>query len=296
MRKSKILLLLPIFIAALSTRAAQTTVVVPVAAFALGANGAMWATEMRVTNLSAQAATFRVVDFVGRTADVPFQAQEFQVSPGATQSYGGWNLISPWLGAILNDPSGPYFGAVVLALDDGLMVQTAVLSGNAFNPYTGPSTGSSFGTCPAFAGGYTTLSYFLVSPGICNEGAGPLVDGTSDFYPPGATIFLPWLHSDATRRTNLTFYNPDPAPAEVTVVITPADGTRPVSETIGVPAHDVLQINDVFAIPPFNAVRAHNLPQNTAAARAAIQSTTRLFAVAWVVSDQNNTVTISLPR
>lgn len=291
----RLLGLLPVVLfATVSTRAAGATVVVPVAAFALGANGAMWATEMRVTNLSGQPKTFRVVDWVGRTANLPFQAQEFQVLPGATQSYGGWALISPWVGIVVDYPSGVYFGAVVIDVDAELRVQTAVLSGVAFIPGIGHIEG--YHRCLPFEGGLEAYAYLSAPPGICDDGAGPLIDGTGDFFVPGATIFLPWLHTDSMRRTNVTFYNPDLVPATVTVSITAADGTAPVTTTVSVPAHDVLQINDIFSSPPFDAVRAHNLPQKTAAARATIQSTTRLFAVGWVISNQNNTVTISLPR
>lgn len=296
--KSLLGLLPLVLLTAISTSAAGATVVVPAAAFALGANGAMWATEMRVTNLSDQPKTFRVVDWVGKTASLPFQTQEFQVLPGATQSYGGWALISPWVGIVVNYPSGMYFGAAVIEIDDALRVQTAVLSGVAFTPYTGAVIEGYHG-CLNFEGGYPVYAYLTAPaspPGICNEGAGPLIDGTGDFFGPGATISLPWLHTDSMRRTNATFYNPDLVPATVTLSITPADGTAPVTTTVSVPAHDVLQLNDIFSSPPFDTVRAHNLPQNTAAARATINSTTRLFAVGWVISSQNNTVTISLPR
>jgi len=47
--------------------------------------------------------------------------------------------------------------------------------------------------------------------------------------------------------------------------------------------------------PPFDAVRSHN-GTATAAASATIVSSTRLYAIGWVISNQNNTVTISQPR
>lgn len=279
-----------------SLTATGGSVVVPVAAFAIGANGAMWATEMRVTNLSGEPRTFRVLDWVGRTGNLPFQAQEFTVGPGSTQTYGAWSLISPSVyGIVVDYPTGVYFGAVVLDVDPALLVQTAVLTGVAFTPCCGPGV-VGYNRCAPFNGGYDTFSFLMTQPGVCNEGAGPLIDGTAGFFTPGQAIFLPWLHTDASRRTNLTFYNPDPVLATVTITVTPADGTLPISVQVTVLPHDVTQLNDVFSVPPLDGIRGHNVPQNTAAARATIRATTRLFAVAWVISNQNNTVTISLPR
>jgi hypothetical protein len=286
------------------------TVVIPLTGFTFGANGAMWGSEVRVTNLSQVAKVFHVIDWIGKTANLPFRSQEFSVPPGATQSYGGWTLISAWTGIAVGYP-GPlgdaYFGAAVLDIDAELVVQAAILTGGGF-AWNGQAGIVGFSQCPAFRGGYYSLAYYISpepyngSTTICNDGAGPLIDGTGDFYAAGTPIFLPWLHTDETRRTNLTFYNPDPAPAMVTVAITPADGTSPVSLDVVVPAHDLVQINDVFSHPPFDAVRAANgagvaySAMKTAAARATVRSTTRLYAVGWVISNQNNTVTISLPR
>lgn len=88
-----------------------------------------------------------------------------------------------------------------------------------------------------------------------------------------------------------------PVASDVTVSLFPADGSSPVVSRLTVPARTVTQINDIFAPAFFGAaVRTRNDALKAAAARATIVSTTRLYSLAYVISNQNNTVTISLPR
>ena len=54
----------------------------------------------------------------------------------------------------------------------------------------------------------------------------------------GAQIFLPWLHTQPTRRTNVTFYNPDTVAATVALTIASGDGFS-VQANVSVPAHSV---------------------------------------------------------
>jgi hypothetical protein len=94
---------------------------------------------------------------------------------------------------------------------------------------------------------------------------------------------------------NLSLINPDAVAADVTVSLFPADGASPVVTRLTVPARTVFQINDIFSTY-FGAVRARNDALKAAAARATIVSTTRLYPLAYVISNQNNTVSLSLPR
>ena len=127
-----------------------------------------------------------------------------------------------------------------------------------------------------------------------NDGAGPIFEGTATFYAPGAQIFLMWLHTQPSRRTNLTFYNPDTVDAAVALTIASGDGFS--SQTnVSVPAHSVRQLNDVFSSPPFDVIRTHN-GDASATATATISSTTRLYSIGWVISNANNTVSIAVPR
>ena len=180
------------------------------------------------------------------------------------------------------------FGAFTIQADPGLSVETAVLAGR-LPPPGGGTADCSYFMCPSWQGGYP------VHGALCNDGAGPVFDTDRDFFAVGAPITLPWLHTQDTRRTNITFYNPDAVEATVSLTITPADGTSAVTQTITVPAHSVLQINNVFSSPPFDAVRAHNA-STTAAASATITSTTRLYAIAWIIANLNSTVSVSQPR
>ena len=95
---------------------------------------------------------------------------------------------------------------------------------------------------------------------------------------------------------NLSLINPDPVAAKVTLSLFPTDGSSPVVSTFTVDARTVFQINDIFAPRYFGAVRTRNDALKAAAARTTIVSTTRLYPLAYVISNQNNTVSLSLPR
>jgi hypothetical protein len=95
---------------------------------------------------------------------------------------------------------------------------------------------------------------------------------------------------------NLSLINPDAAAADVTVSVFPADGSAPTVVSVMVPGRTVLQSNDVFGSAYFGAVRVKNDALKAVAARATITSTTRLYPLAYVISNQNNTVSLSLPR
>jgi hypothetical protein len=270
-------------------------VVLPVAIFAAGANQSLWATEIRATNRTTGDLMLHVVDFVGVSSNLHFAPGDYVVPAERTQSFGAYNLLSPDLpqcGGLGCDVGifATYFGAFVFDLDPGISVQAAILTGTGAN--IEPSFfGGNRTVCNAWEGGYLTFN----GPEACVQGAGPLLANTGDFRPASTPIALSWLHTQPSRRTNVTFYNPDPEPASVTLAVTSADGLSSANSSIIVPAHSVSQLNDIFAAPPFDAVRSHN-GTTTAAASASIVSTTRLYTIGWVISNQNNTVTISVPR
>ncbi len=280
-------------------RARADQIVLPVAVYAYGANYSLWGSEVRVTNPTAGALSFRVVDFVGiLSLGLPFNPATFTVAGGATGSWGAYELLSPPRAICADFGAGgiflevPYFGALVVEADAGLSAQSAILTGVRNPNAGGPSDTCSYSKCPSWQGGYEHL---LANADWCNQGAGPIMDGTGRFYSPGAGIFLSWLHTHPSRRTNVTFYNPDPSAATVTITVKPADGSAGATATVPVPAHSAYQLNDIFSSPPFDAVRTENGDANVAAT-ATIASTTRLYAIGWVISNENNTVSISVPK
>jgi hypothetical protein len=269
-------------------------VVLPVAIFAPGANQSLWATEIRATNRTSGDLMLHVVDFVGVSRpQLPFAPGDYIVPAGQTRSFGAYNLLSPSLaqcGVQCDVAFGQYsyFGAFVVDLDAGVTMGAAILAGSGVVFSGGVDY---FVVCNAWEGGYLTAD----GPKACVQGAGPLLENTGDFRPPSAPITLSWLHTQPSRRTNVSFYNPDPVTASVTLTVTAADGVTSANRSITVPAHAVMQLNDIFATPPFDVIRSHN-GTATAAASATIISSTRLYAIGWVISNQNNTVTISPPR
>ena len=269
-------------------------VVLPVAVYARGVNYTSWAGEVRVTNRGSTALTFRVVDFVGTLGMLPFSPADFSVAPGTTASWGAYDLLSAppseCLAPGVINPTASYYGALVLNVSPGLIVESAVLAGPPeFS--CGDLSACGAQKCKSWEGGYIHPS---PNPCWCNEGAGPIFEGTATFYAPGAQIFLPWLHTQPSRRTNLTFYNPDTVDAAVALTIASGDGFS--SQTnVSVPAHSVRQLNDVFSSPPFDVIRTHN-GDASATATATISSTTRLYSIGWVISNANNTVSIAVPR
>ncbi len=293
----RFILLIALF-AAVPSRAER--IVVPVSVIASGANGSLWTTEIRVTNATASDLSFHTVDFVSLPPAESnsfywrFQPATYTVPAGTIRAFGAYELILPALtdggchdlGCTVSAFS-PYYGAYEIDLDNGLTLEAAMLTGSAPPPTGFPVLYQ----CRSWEGGYVPQQGSLA----CDEGAGPLVRASRTYSPPSAPVNLTWLHTHATRRTNVTFYNPDPVSATVTLTVTSADGLSTVSSPVTVPAHSPVQINDIFSSPPFDAIRAHN-GTTTAAARATIVSTTRLYAIGWVISNQNNTVTISEPR
>jgi hypothetical protein len=286
---------LAVFVLFLTAPAARSEhVLVPVSIFSAGASGSLWSTEIRVTNSSADDLSFRTVDLLANgeiSYHYSFRPASYAVPAGTIRSFGAYELLTGArctdLGCVLGVGGPALFGTYELDVDAGLTVEAAVLTGVAPAPTGFPVLAG----CKSWQGGYSAGD----GPRDCNEGAGPLLRASRTYFSEGTRVSLTWLHTHPTRRTNVTFYNPDPVPATVTLTVTSADGLSTVSSPVTVPAHSPLQVNDIFSSSPFDAIRVHN-GTTTAAARATIVSTTRLYAIGWVISNQNNTVTISEPR
>ncbi len=68
---------------------ADTIVLPNVTGFVIGAQDALWSTEIRITNLSENVKRFRVVDWIG----VDGALQTLEIQPGETRIVSGWELI-----------------------------------------------------------------------------------------------------------------------------------------------------------------------------------------------------------
>jgi hypothetical protein len=251
---------------------AASTVLVPIVAYAHGQSDASWITEVRIANRTDLPKQFRVVDWIGTPG---WRAMTYTVAPHSTTSIGGAAVFGAFV--------PPVVGLAICEADADLLVQSAVLSGI----WTGGG-GVSY-SCPSYDGGGLPLS----CPGL--SGAGPIIDGLV-FSSPGQDVYVPWLHTEEFRRTNLVLINPDGVVAHVRVAIQSQDGLTTMTETFVLAPRSYNQINDEFSKEPWFAIRAANQLIEGAAAAATISSDTRLLAMAYVISNYNNSLTISLPR
>ena len=277
-------------IGSFAARAAEVLLpaVTPVA---YGSANSVWASEVRLTNLSGVEAHFSVVDWIGTPG---WRPKAWAIPPHSSLSIGGFDILNDQAYAASHPAAIPIpaFGAAIADADEGLIIQVAILTGIA--PLGGIGN---LVYCEPWNGGYlgsggTDGPCARVGP--CDTGAGPLLDAT-DFFPAGSTILLTWLHTDPERRTNVVFINPDPTPATVDVTYFAADGTAWPARRYQVGAHSLLQTNDVFS-GDLASLRAYNVGLPAAAARATLRSNTRLYALSYVISNLNNTVTVGTPR
>ncbi len=271
--KTCLVVLAGLFLAAPCLSAA--TVLVPVAARVHGQNDALWAVELRVVNRTDVARTFRVEDWIGTDGWSP---ATHTVPANATLSLGGGDIFNAQ-----QPPSGTA-GLAILDADPELLVQSAVLTG-IWRP-----GGVSY-SCESFNGG----TYMAGCEGIV--GAGPIIDNLA-FAPAGKALFIPWLHTDFARRTNLVIVNPDDAPAHVSVVIVSQDGLTTHTQEYVFEPRSYNQLGDIFAWPPWLQIREANelIPFGAAAATATITSDTRIVGMAYVIGNYDNSLTIALPR
>lgn len=259
-----------------SARAADR-ILVPIVAAVHGQNEVLWETEIRFFNRTDSPRQVLIVDWIGSPAwpanDLPSQ---LWVPARSILSVGGGDLFFTRM------PASGAAGLAVIDADDGLLVQTAVLSGS-----WGPDADSQF--CPSFNGGGE-----IACRG--RSGAGPIIENLA-FASPGEPVFLPWLHTDESRRTNLVLINPDAVPAHVTVSVQSQDGLTTKSEDQILPPHSYNQTNDLFAGLPWSAIREANVAYfKTAGASARIVSDSRLLAMGYVISNVNNSLTVSTPH
>jgi hypothetical protein len=258
--------------------AASSQVLLPtIVVGAFGANDSVWGSEVRAINRSDVPKQLALVDWIGTPG---FRPSSYTVEPHATLSLGGSQVF----GGTRSEEQVPV-GLAVCEADDGLLIQSVVMGGPAgasFNPFGSP--------CPAYDG---------VGPGFygpCSPFAGPIVEGVKDFFQAGAELFLSWLHTSEDRRTNLVLFNADPTTAHVTVTVFSADSRTTQAAGYEVQARGTLQLNDIFSKVPWKDIRFADGPLQSGAATATITGDTRLYAVAYVISNFNNSLTISLPR
>ena len=264
---------------------AETIVLPNVTGFVLGAQNALWSTEIRITNLSESERELRVVDWIG----IDGALQTLEVKPGETRIISGWELIYGGHRGSVVSLDEDIYGAAVCEKDDGLLVQSAILT----LTHSGTGLGSD-SPCEPWRGGHET-GHSGIS---CNDGSGPLLTHDHDFFPAEQPILLPWLFSSSgDKRQNLVLLNPETAPSTVEISITSSDGmvTRTNGYTVGPRAF--LQINELFRQAEWQdflqAAGQHQ--REHPAARATIRATTRLYALGYVISWINNTVSVSLP-
>lgn len=271
-----------------ATSASADTIVLPnVTGFVYGAQNALWSTEIRITNLSDSVKQLRVVDWIG----VDGALQTLEIQPAETRIISGWELIYGGPRGTVVSLDEDIYGAAVCEKDDGLLVQSTIQTSTFVPP--GGGIGSE-NPCPSWLGGYE-VGFSGIS---CNEGSGPVLTHDHDFFPVGRDIALPWLFSSPSfKRQNLVLLNPDLVPSNVEISITSSDGKVTRTNAVTVPPRSFLQINQLFRQPEwqeFLQAGGENQRLNPAA-RATIRATTRLYALGYVISWTNNTVTVSLP-
>jgi hypothetical protein len=240
---------------------------VPIVAGAHGVHNALWSSEVRLTNRADAPRQLTVVDWIG---DGDWHAATYVVPAHSTRSIGGFDFAG--------FPMNPVVGIAVCDADPGLLVQTAILTGIYSVSLKEP--------CPSFDGGG--------SPCLGPVGAGPLVEDLA-FTAPGVVTFVPWLHSHDSRRTNLVIVNPDSVTGHVTLRVASQDGGETATAQFDVGARSLLQLNDLFAREPWSTVRRAN-GYDRGGATATLSSDTRLLAIAYVIGNYDNSVTVSTPR
>lgn len=266
---------------------AETIVLPNVTGFVYGAQDALWSTEIRITNTAETMKRLRVVEWIG----IEGALQTLEVQPGETRIVSGWELIYGGPRGSVVSLDEDVYGAAVCEKDEGLFVQSAILSQTSTPPFAGIGSDA---PCFPWAGGYEVGQTLIP----CNFGSGPVLTHDHDFFPANRDIFLPWLFSDVgTKRQNLVFLNPDTVPSSVEISITSSDGKVTRTNTVTVPPRSFLQINQLFRQPEWQEFlqAAGQHQRERPAARATIRATTRLYPLGYVISWINNTVTVSLP-
>ncbi len=276
-------LVLGLWLGAASTAEARDVIVPNLVARAVGVGGVLWGSELRITNHTATTATVSLKDWIGSPG---FRPSQIAIPPAASVSVGGWTVFNS--GNAVEDRPDPTFGTVIIDLPDGVTLQSRVLAGVYHGNQGGGGIPEGF-NCSPWTGGY----FYAFWGNDCNYGAGPVLEPVESFFAPTDVVDLPWLETDVERRVNLYLVNPDETSATVEISITSANGQTVRTADVSVPARSVFQINDVFARDPWRDVRNVNYSQ--VAAHARVKSTQRFYALAYLISNQNQTMGVSLP-
>jgi hypothetical protein len=266
---------------------AETIVLPNVTGFVYGAQNALWSAEIRIMNPSDSVKRLQVIDWIG----VDGVLQTLEIQPGETRIVSGWELIYGGTRGSVVSLDEDIDGAAVCEKEDGLLVQSAILTDTLTPPFAGIGSDA---PCFAWAGGHEVGQTLIP----CNYGSGPIITHNHDFFPAGRPIVVPWLFSFAdVKRQNLVLLNPDSVPSTVEISITSSDGKVTRTNTVTVAPRSFLQINQLFRQPEWQEFlqAAGQHQRENPAARATIRATTRLYALGYVISWINNTVTVSLP-
>ena len=279
----------PVFLTLLyltSPAAAQSTrrVVIPnVAAFVLGANGSLYGTEVRFYNPTASPKRFVFVDWIGSEGWKPL---EYTIPAGGILPVGGWTVFNG--DAFVTGESK--YGAAVCEIEDGLIVVSRMLQTTVPNQYTGIP-----GRCSEGTGG-ANLPYPTPPPGAgCVAGIGPTLEFSRDFFLPGEPMELLVLDDPTVEknRTNLVIVNPDSRPSTVVVQVHDSVG-KLYEKSFEVPGRTYFQISDLYSLPEFKP-RLGDFSFGSPS-RAMVRCSTRCYAMGYVISNFNNTVSAVAPR
>ena len=276
----------------LSTPApAQTThrVVIPnVAAFVLGRNGSLYGTEIRFYNPTSSSKRFVFVDWIGTEGWKPL---EDTVLPGGTLPIGGWTVFNN--DAVVTGESK--YGAAVCEIDDGLIVLSRELQASVPSQYQPPPLST---RCPEWLGGANNPP-----PGTgCVTGIGPTIEFSRDFFRPDEPMELLGLDDPTVgpvlpaNRTNLVIINPDTETSTALVQVHDSVGQL-YEKTFDVPARTYFQITDLYSLPEFRPGKIPGVGYFYGSpSRATVTCSTRCYTMGYVISNFNNTVSMSAPR
>ncbi len=260
-----------------------------VVAFARGSYSSLWGTEIRIINPTSSPKSFRVVDWIGSPRQRPYQVT---VLPGETVVRGGFGLYTAlWQQSpVLRVLDEAEYGAAVCEVDEGLLVLSRMLTTTVVDP---PGLAGQ-GVCAPNAGEYVYGDALFL--GVCNYGVGPVLYADRSFFDPGVPQNLLMLNPRRNHyRTNLVIVNGDDEEATVSILVTNATGGTARLER-RVPARTYFQMNDVYALPELSGLEELSEMTEHFGQRAVVTCSTRCYAIGYVISNHNNTVSVVEPR
>ena len=161
-------------------------------------------------------------------------------------------------------------------------------------PGVGPPGLAGQGVCAPNAGEYVYGDALFL--GVCNYGVGPVLYADRSFFDPGVPQNLLMLNPRRNHyRTNLVVVNGDEEEATVSIVVTNATGGTARLER-RVPARTYFQMNDVYALPELSGLEELSEMTEHFGQRAVVTCSTRCYAIGYVISNHNNTVSVVEPR